>query len=55
VGYQAWEVLLKLPTPDLNLALQIAKNLGFDMYYMSELLPIGIQGIKMGINEGKER
>ena len=45
VGYQAWEVLLKLPKPDLALALEIARNLGFEMEIISELLPIGIYGM----------
>ena len=54
-GYQAWEVLLKLSEPDLSVALEIAKNLGFDMELMSELLPVGIQGIKEGLNEHSEK
>jgi hypothetical protein len=44
VGYQAWEILLKLSKPDLGLALEVARNLGFDMELMSELLPVGISG-----------
>ncbi|MDY4842005.1 MAG: hypothetical protein SO314_06550 [Alphaproteobacteria bacterium] len=51
VGYQAWEVLLKLPKPDLALALSIAQNLGFDMKLMSELLPVGIAGMKLVLND----
>ena len=47
VGYQAWEILLKLPKPDLPLALNLAQNLGFDMELMSELLPVGIGCIKL--------
>lgn len=49
-GYQAWEVLLKLSEPNLSEALKIAEHLGFDMAIMSELLPIGIQGIKCGVD-----
>ena len=49
VGYQAWEILLKLPKPDLLLALNLAQNLGFDMELMSELLPVGIAGMCMEI------
>jgi hypothetical protein len=45
IGYQAWEILLKLPKPDLSLALNLAQNLGFDMELISELLPIGIFAI----------
>ena len=45
MGYQAWEILLKLPKPDLSLALNLAQNLGFDMELISELLPIGIFAI----------
>ncbi len=33
---------MKLTKPDLSVALNIAKNLGFDMEMMSELLPVGI-------------
>ena len=51
-GYQAWEVLLKLTEPNLSLALDIAGNLGFDMDLMSELLPVGIWGMK---SEQKEK
>ena len=40
--------MLKLPEPDLSMAFEIAKNLDFDMALMSELLPIGIMGIKDG-------
>jgi hypothetical protein len=47
VGQQAWEVLLKLPKPDLSLALQIAQNLNFDMELMCELLPVGIAAINV--------
>ena len=43
--------MLKLPQPDLGLALQIAQNMGFDMELMSELLPIGIAGIKSALKE----
>lgn len=39
-GWQAWEVLKRLSEPDLSLALNIAKNLGFDLEIMSELLAI---------------
>lgn len=53
-GYQAWEVLLKLVDPDLNLALKIAENLGLDMGLMAELLPVGVQGIKDGLAEEKQ-
>ena len=51
VGYQAWEVLLKLSEPDLGLALSIAQSLGFDMELMSELLPKGIAGIMEVVNK----
>ena len=50
-GYQAWEVLLKLTEPNLSLALDIARNLGFDMDIMSELLPVGIWGMKSELKE----
>ncbi len=50
-GYQAWEVLLKLSEPNLSLALNIARNLGFDMDIMSELLPVGVWGMKSGLND----
>lgn len=53
VGYQAWEILLKLPEPDLSLALDIARNLNFDMEMMCELLPVGIAGVKNGLDENK--
>ena len=36
---------MKLPKPDLTLALEIARNLGFEMEIISELLPIGIYGM----------
>lgn len=49
-GYQAWEVLLKLPEPDLKTAFEIAQNLGFDMAIMTELLPTAIHGMKEGIH-----
>ena len=52
-GYQAWEVLLKLSEPNLSLALDIARSLGFDMDIMSELLPISIQAMKIALNEDK--
>lgn len=52
-GYQAWEVLLKLSEPNLSLALDIARSLGFDADVMSELLPIGIQAMKIALNEDK--
>jgi hypothetical protein len=42
--------LLKLPEPDLALALQLAQNLGLDMDIMSELLPVGISGMVKGLN-----
>lgn len=50
-GYQAWEVLLKLTEQNLSLALDIARNLGFDMDLMSELLPVGIWGMKSELKE----
>ncbi|MBQ8677310.1 MAG: hypothetical protein IJ529_02435 [Alphaproteobacteria bacterium] len=50
-GYQAWEVLLKLSEPSLSLALDVARNLGFDMDIMSELLPIEILAIKQNLND----
>ena len=54
-GYQAWEVLLKLSEPNLSLALDIARSLGFYMDIMSELLPISIQAMKSALNEDKEQ
>lgn len=39
-GWQAWEVLKRLSEPDLSQALNLAKNLGFDMEIMSELLTV---------------
>lgn len=42
---------MKLPKPDLGLALEIAQNLGFDMELMSELLPVGIAGMKLVLND----
>lgn len=56
-GYQAWEVLLKLSDPDLGVALTVADNLGLKSAVMTELLSVGIQGIKAGmsdISENKE-
>jgi hypothetical protein len=41
---------LKLSEPDLSLALDIARNLGFNVDIMYDLLPIGIQGAKNGID-----
>lgn len=41
---------MKLPEPDLALALQIAQNLGFDVELMSELLPVGVSGMKIILN-----
>lgn len=38
---------MKLPKPDLSLALQIAQNLNFDMELMCELLPVGIAAINV--------
>lgn len=54
VGYQAWEVLLKLPEPDLSMALDIARNLNFDMEMMCELLPVGIAGMVSSLRKNKE-
>jgi len=34
----------------LVLALEIARNLGFEMEIISELLPIGIYGMKCGLD-----
>lgn len=42
---------MKLPEPDLALAFQIAKNLGFDMDIMSELLPPAVQAMKIALND----
>ena len=50
-GYQAWEILLKLSEPALSLALDIARNLGFDMEIMSELLPVGVYAMKTALND----
>ena len=54
-GYHAWEVLLKLPEPDLSVAFNIAAALGFDISIMAELLPAGVQGIKDGLAEEREK
>ena len=54
-GYQAWEVLLKLSDPDLGIALTVADNLGLKSEIMTELLSVGIQGIKAGLNEHSEK
>jgi len=32
-------------------ALEIARHLGFEMSLMAELLPIGIQGMKVALSE----
>jgi len=53
IGYQAWEVLLKLSKPDLSMALDIARNLNFDIEIMSELLPVGVAGMRNGLDEDK--
>lgn len=53
VGYQAWEVLLKLSKPDLSMALDIARNLNFDIEIMSELLPVSVAGMRNGLDEDK--
>ncbi len=53
-GYQAWEILLKLSEPNLSLALDVARGLGFDADVMSELLPLAIQAMKTALNENKE-
>lgn len=45
--------MLKLPEPDLSLALDIARNLNFDMEIMSELLPVGVAGMRNGLDEDK--
>lgn len=44
---------MKLPEPDLALALQIARNLNFDMEMMCELLPVGVAGMRNGLDENK--
>ena len=54
-GYQAWEVLLKLSEPNLSLALDIARSLGFDADVMSELLPPAVQAMKIALSEDKEQ
>ncbi|MCM1323378.1 MAG: hypothetical protein NC218_04390 [Acetobacter sp.] len=41
---------MKLSKPDLLLALTIAKNLGFDMDLMCELLPVGVAAMNVGLN-----
>ena len=51
VGYQAWEILLKLSEPDLTQALNLAQYLGFDMDIMSELLPVGVYAMKTALND----
>ncbi len=53
-GYQAWEILLKLSEPNLSLALDVARGLGFDADVMSELLPLAIQAMKTALSENKE-
>ena len=52
-GYQAWEVILKLPEPDLGIAFEIAKNFGLDMEIMTEFLPVCMQAIKDAISSEK--
>ena len=42
---------MKLSEPDLNMALELAHHLGFEMSLMAELLPVGIQGMKAALNE----
>ncbi len=42
---------MKLPEPNLALALSIAQNLGFDVEMMSELLPVGIWGMSFEENK----
>jgi len=46
--------LLKLPEPDLSMALDIARNLNFDMEMMCELLPVGIAGMVSSLRKNKE-
>ena len=46
-------VLLKLSKPDLSMALDIARNLNFDIEIMSELLPVGVAGMRNGLDEDK--
>ena len=53
-GHQAWEVLLKLSEPDLGVALTVAENLGLKSAVMTELLSVGIQGIKAGMSDMSE-
>lgn len=53
-GQQAWEVLLKLSEPDLGVALTVAENLGLKSAVMTELLSVGIQGIKAGMSDMSE-
>ena len=49
------EVLLKLSEPDLGVALTGAENVGLKSEIMTELLSVGIQGIKAGLNEHSEK
>ena len=42
---------MKLSEPSLSFALDVARNLGFDMDIMSELLPIEILAIKQNLND----
>ena len=46
---------MKLSEPNLSLALDIARNFGFDADVMSELLPIGIQAMKTALDEDIEQ
>ena len=46
--------MLKLSEPDLGVALKLAENLGLNMQMMTELLPVGVQGIKAGIQDMSE-
>ncbi len=42
---------MKLSEPNLSEALEIAKHLNFDMELLTELLSVGIGGIKNGLSD----
>ncbi len=46
--------MLKLSEPDLGVALTVAENLGLKSAVITELLSVGIQGIKAGMSDMSE-
>ena len=56
-GLDEWGVaksLEGLSEPDLGVALTVADNLGLKSAVMTELLSVGIQGIKAGMSDMSE-